>query len=219
MQRVDLITSQPTPFLDGPAEFLCKAMAEELTRVPQWKAVFGQFIDGYKRMDYSMRNLPALRIYNNVASMSSQNGWITGEIIADSIFPASLRREELQQVQDTVSAALWQQFRRNEFFHTMRGRAPALNELGRVLSVDKSLGYKWQEDEETVPLSQFTINFKLDLRIWDDYLTEQCRTTEQPFERTLKNLELIAVMIRGVGGTTDEPAEVEIGAEKSFEEE
>jgi hypothetical protein len=220
MERISLLTSAPTPFLDGPAEFLCKSVAEQLTAVRQWKAVFGEFIDGYKRMDYGIRNLPALRVYNNTASVSSQNGWLTGELIADAILPASLRRNELQQVQDTLSAALWQQFRRNEFFHTMRALVPALNELGRVVSVDKSLGYKWEEaDDEVVPLTQFTINFKLDLRIWDDYLTEQCRTTDDPFERTLRNLELISNTIRGVSAETDTPAEVELGAEKSFEEE
>lgn len=218
--RVDKIISQPTPFLDGPAEFLCKAVAEQMLAVPQWKALFGQFIDGYKRMDYGYTSLPALRFYNHVSSMSSQNGWLSGDVLADAIFPASLRRDQLQQCQDTVAGALFQQFRRGEFFHAVRARVPALNEFGRVLSADKSLGYQWQQDgDEVVPLTQFTINFKLDLRIWDDYLTEQCRTTEDPFEKTLKNLEHIAVIIRGVTGEDGSPGEVEIGAEKNFEEE
>lgn len=219
MQRIDGITASPTVFLDGPAEFLCKSIAEEMAKVKQWAAVFGKFIDGYKRMDYAIRNLPCMRFYNNTSSKQSDNGWITGEVICDAMFPPSLRREELQQVQDTVSAALWQQFRRDAFFQTLRGKVPGLNELGRILSVDKSLGFQWQEGEEIVPLTQFAINFKLDLRIWDDYLTEQSRTTEDPFERTLKNLELIAITIRGVDGNTDSPAEVEIGANKSFQEE
>jgi hypothetical protein len=215
-QRIDLLVKGPTPFLDGPAEYICKAIAEEFTKVRQWKLVYGEEIDGYKRMDYGYRNLPALRFFNETSSKASDNGWITGDILCDSMLPASLRRDELQTVQDCVASALWQQFRRDAFFQTIRAAIPGLNELGRVLSVDKSLGYQFQESDEVVPLTRFTINFKLDLRIWDDYLTEQYRDSEDPFERTLKNLERISNTIRGVSGTTDTPAEVEIGADKQF---
>lgn len=216
MQRIDYLVNEPTPFLDGPAEFLAKTVAAEFRKVRQWNLVFKDFIDGYKRMDYGIRNLPALRFFNEVASKQSDQGWITGDLLCDAILPPSLRRDELQQVQDTVSAAVWQQFRRDGFFMAIRAAVPGLNELGRVLSVDKSLGYQWQEGEEVVPLTRFTINFKLDLRIWDDYLIEQLRDREDPFERTLKNLEKIAVTIDGVTGTEATPVEVDIEADKIF---
>ncbi len=216
MERIELLRKTPTLFLDGPIEYLCKVIASELLKVPQFKAVFGEFIDGYKRMDYSIRALPVARIYNQNASKSSDTAFITGDLLVDIIFPASLRRDEVQQIIDTISGAIWQQFRRAPFFFAVRALVPGLNELGRVLSVDKSLGYLWQsseDEDEIVPMTQFTVNFKVDLAIWDDYLTAQCRTVEDPFERTLKELEKINVLMRGVEGTEPTPAEIELETE------
>lgn len=209
-ERIENLYNSPTPFLDGPAEFLVKTVAAQFAAVPQFKLLFGTFIDGYKRMDYSFRNTPVVRFYNNACTKTSDNAWLTGDIIADTIFPASVRRNQLQQIQDTVTAAMWQQFRRQPFFYAVRALVPSLNELGRVITVDKSLGYQWQESDEVVPLTQFTINFKLDLRIWDDYIESQDRTTEDPFEKTLQNLEQINLLINAVTGDEPTPVEVEL---------
>lgn len=215
-ERIEKLLATPTPFLEGPAELLCRSMAELLVAVPQFKLVFGDNIYGYKRMDFSIRELPGIRIYNQQATKNSDHAFITGDILVDCIFPASLRRDELQRVQDAISGALWQQFRRPAFFFSTRALVPGLNELGRVLLVDKSLGYVWssaESEDEVVPMTQFTINFKLDLAIWDDYLTAQCRTTEDPFERTLKELESIHVLIKGVQGTEPTPVDVTLDAD------
>jgi hypothetical protein len=210
MERIENILHYPTPFLDGPTEFLVKTLAIEFSKVKQFKKIFGENIDNYKRQDYSIRSLPAVRFYNNSQFKESDNGWLTGDVIADVIFPASIRRNELQQVQDTLSAAMFNQFNRDTFFFSIRAGVPGLNELGRTISVDKSLGYQWQDGEEVVPLTQFTINSRLDLRIWNDYLTSQLRTNEDPFERTLGILEEIYVKIQGLQQDT---VEVEIDAE------
>lgn len=199
------------PFLGGPADLLCHFLAQEIRKVKQFKLVFGEFIDEYKRQDYGIRNLPALRFYNVTGTKTSQNGWITGDVICDCAFPASLRREDCQILQDVVSGALFQQFRRHEFFLRMRELVPGLNELGRQLSYDKALGLVVEED--IVPLTQFTINFKLDLRAWDDYLTDQARTVEDPFEKTLEELEQVIFTIRGQSDVAESTQDVEIGAE------
>ena len=41
---------------------------------------------------------------------------IEGDIVMDSIYPASIRRLEMQQIPDSVAAAQLQQFRRETFF-------------------------------------------------------------------------------------------------------
>lgn len=197
------------PFLDGPVEFLVKGVCQELLKVKQFKLIFGDCIDPYKRMDYGIRSLPCLRIYNLNAQKTSDNAWINGDLLADVIFPPSLRRPELQQLPDTISAALFQQFRRTPFFNAVRAITPALNELGRTINVDKSLGFIWGESE-IVPLTQFTINFKVDLRIWDEYLTQHDRTVDDPFETTLGDLEEIVNRIAGVLGDSAEDIQVEL---------
>lgn len=199
------------PFFTGPAEFLVQETCRQLKLVSQWVKIFGDLIDPYKKMDYSMRALPALRIYNDDCRKEFESWFVEGDLKADIILPAVLRRNELQQVQDTLSMALLQQFRRPTFFETMNARVPGLNELGKRFSVDKSLGFEWEEN--WVPLTQITINFRLDLRIWDDYLEETDRTKDSPFEKVLGNLEKIATTIEGLKEDSTE-AEIEIGIEQ-----
>lgn len=198
------------PFLNGPAEFLVQEVVRSISAVKQWKTIFGDSIDMYKRMDYSLRQLPALRVYNDIANKEFDSWFIEGDLKADIILPAVLRRNELQQVQDTLSMALLQQFRRPTFFQLLGERVPGLNELGKRFNVDKSLGFEWGED--WVPLTQVTLNFKLDIRVWDDYLEETDRTKDSPFEAVLGNLEKIATTIQAL--KDDETVAVEIGIDQ-----
>ncbi len=48
------------------------------------------------------------------------------------------------------------------------------------------------------PLIQILINFKLDLREWDTYLTSDYRTKDEPFARTLEDLARIVTTIQGL---------------------
>ncbi len=199
-----------SPFENGPAEFLVQEIVRQLRCVPQWAKIFGENIDSYQRMDYSMRALPVLRIYNMTATKQYESWFLEGPIRADIILPAVLRRNELQQVQDTLSMALLQQFRRPTFFDTMTVRVPGLNELGKQFDVDKSLGFEWGEN--LVPLTQITINFKIDLRVWDDYLEQTDRTKDSPYEKVLGSLDRIASTIDGLKDD-NKTTEIEIGAE------
>lgn len=184
------------PFLDGPTEFLVKVVAEQIRAVPQFKLIFGENIDPYLRMDYSVRSLPALRIYNENWLKEFESWFVTGDLTLDVILPPSIRRAEQQQLQDTIVAALVQQFRRTPFFNAVCELVPGLNELGKTFSADKTLGFKWEDG--SVPLTQIQLNFRLDLRQWDEYLESQCRTKACPFERTLGELERIFVGIQAM---------------------
>jgi hypothetical protein len=183
-------------FIDSPGDLLVGEVVKELLKVPEFKTVFGEFIDDYKRMDYGFSNLPALRIYSDTYEKPDEDWFITGDLKADVILPVSLRRNELQVVQDVISSALMQQFRRPSFFSTLSDKVPGLNELGRRFSVDKSLGFEMEDNE--VPLTQIIINFKLDLRQWDLYLENTFRTKDEPFEKSLANLLRIKNVIEGL---------------------
>lgn len=216
-ERIDTLTYETdgtgaqvreNPFFNGPAEFLVQEIARQLRTVPQWAQIFADNIDAYKRMDYSMRALPALRIYNDQATKEFESWFIEGDIKADIILPAVLRRDETQQIQDTLSMALLQQFRRPTFFDTLMERVPGLNELGRRFTVDKSLGFEWEET--WVPLTQISINFRLDLRVWDDYLQETDRTKDSPFTVVLGSLDRIATKIQGIREDAEVQTEIDL---------
>lgn len=199
--RVDRFDT--APFISGPAEVLVSTVVAELKKIPEWVSIFGDAIDDYKRMDYGLANLPALRIYNNGASKQAESWFIAGDLIADVIWPASIRRRQLQQLPDIIAGALWNQFRSATFFDAVVAAVPGLNELGKVLSVDKSLGFEW--GDQIVPLTQFTINFRLDLRIWDDFLDESGREKDTPFQVSFGTLKEIVDTLQALkdDGTTE----------------
>lgn len=197
--RIDQVTVKGADqlYLDGPAEFLLQTCQQMLLSTPQWKALFGENIDAYKREDYSERAIPALRMYCERYRKEAESWFIDGDITVDLIWPPSIRRLELEQIPDTVSSALLQQFRRDPFFVAVGNLVPGLNELGKTFSVDKSMGFDYG-GEDIVPLTQITVNFRIDLRQWDLYLEESNRTKEDPFEKTLKNLEKIVSTINAL---------------------
>jgi len=201
------------PFLDGPTEFLTKTVCAELVKVPAFSLVFGEFIDHYMRMDYAVRNLPALRVYNNTYAKTAESWYIEGELIADLIWPASMRRDELQLLPDMVTAALIQQFRRPTFFRNVLATVHGLNVLGKVMRVDKSAMFEIS-DQNFVPLTQVVIDFRIDLSAWDRWLEEDARTKDEPFERTLANL---ATFIGKIGAVRDDASNADLAAQANNE--
>jgi hypothetical protein len=189
----------PALFLSGPGQFLATAVAEALKKEPHFNLIFGDSVDDYDREDYSMRELPALRVYNFTSTKLQESHYITGELFADVIWPPSIRRNETEKFISQVGTALLQQFRRQPFFAAMRLAVPGLNELGKVFTVDKSMSFQNElMGEEECPVTHITINFRLDLKEWDAYLEMQGRTKEDPFDITLENLRVIASTIQAI---------------------
>lgn len=197
------------PFIDGPTETLVKAVAQQIAETKEWRYIFGDNIDTYERMDYSFRQLPALRVYCQRYRKEQESHYINGELVLDILYPASLRRDELQSFQDALSSAMVQQFRRPPSFETLRALVPGLNELGKVFDVDKTLGLVIADG--ACPITEMKPNFRIDLKVWDAYLESTGRTKDDPFNVTLKNLMTIASKILPVhdDGTPDHPIETD----------
>lgn len=210
INELDSGASRTSLFYDGPGEFLCRETAKELLLDSVWSDFFGPEIYGYKRMDFQIRSLPGLRVYSDRVRKEAESSWITGELKADIIFPPEIRRELLQQVQDTVSHALLQQFRRPEFFNRMKELVPGLNELGRTFDIDKSLGFDFGENEEVAPLTQISINFRLDLRQWDQYLEDTCRTKDSPYAEVLKEFKRLVTTVKGQDDDGEASLEIQV---------
>lgn len=211
-QRIE--NFQLNPFLNGPTEFLVSSVAKAIEQVPQFKLIFGEAIDNYEREDYSYRELPALRVYNLRFTKEHESHYIIGELMADVIFPPNIRRQEHQFYQDTISAALLQQFRRPTFFADMKLLVPGLNELGKVFSADKTLAMKLGDD--VAPLTQLTINFRIDQKIWDDYLESHGRTKDEPFKVTLADLEEIVSEIQALRSNNAKDIELTIQGDQTI---
>ena len=206
-ERIDHMKEDP--FLDGPADALVAVVARELREVPQIKLIFGTAIEDYPREDFSMRDMPALRVYNDSYSKGAESWFIDGMLTLDILLPMNIRRAELQRFPDIISAALVQQFRRRPFFAKIRNGVPGLNFLGREFFVDKTLAFKVAENE--VPAVQCKVDFRIDLRQWDAYLESDDRTVDDPFERTLKTLRGYVVTI--LARNDDNSTELELNAE------
>ncbi len=189
VERVERFAENP--WLNGPGQYLVKSLAAQLLIEPTFKIIFGEFIDGYMRQDYDMRNLPALRIYNEQGEKTSEDWFIDGEITMDVIFPASIRRLETQDLPAMTIAATINQFRRPSFFSTMGGLVPGLNRLGRTVKYDNSMAFNIGDG--MCPLTQMKIDFRVDLRQWDRFLESDYRTKNDPFIRTLEDLRRIVV--------------------------
>jgi hypothetical protein len=185
-------------FLTGPGEYLCARIADSLKAEDgPWRKLFGTSIDPYKRMDFSIRELPAMRVYIEHYRKEYESWYINGEVLIDLIWPAALRRNELEQIPATVASALMQQFRRPEWFSALCQVVPGLNELGKIVDVDKAMGFELAEDE-VVPMTALTFNFRMNLAEWDEYLEADYRTKDDPFLRTLGDLSRIYTKIQGV---------------------
>jgi hypothetical protein len=214
-ERIEQLSS--APFISGPAEFLSQTVVEQLKADSRWKAFFGDAMDGYKRMDYQIRNFPALRVFCEGFRKDYESWFVEGDLKIQAIFPPSIRRVETQRIPETVASALLQQFRRATFFEAVGAVVKGLNELGKRFEVDNALGFMAADDSEPAPLSQITVNFRIDLREWDLYLESDGRTKEQPFERTLGDLKRIKGVIEGLND--DEEVQVEVGTDQKVSEE
>lgn len=196
-------------FITSPAEFLVQTFVDALKADSVWSALFGDYIESYERMDFSIRSLPAMRVYVDRYRKEYETWYETGDIIIDIIWPASIRRGELNRLPSTIAAGMIQQLRRPTFFTNMCERVPGLNELGKNVNVDFDLGFKWQDD--IIPLTRITANFRILLNEWDEYLTSDYRTIDAPFTRTLGDLRTLAVTIDALRSDDPEDVALSIG--------
>jgi hypothetical protein len=202
--KLDRMT--PQLFKDGPGEHLAMQVALAIKNERHFRMVFGEAVDDYDREDYSMRDLPALRVYNPGYRKEHESHYINGNLNMDVILPASIRRVETEDIPSRIATALLQQFRRPGFFERMVQAVPGLNELGKVFEVDKNLTFQNTQMNDECPVVKIVLNFRIDLKAWDAYLEEQGRTKGEPFDVVLEDLKLIATTIQGI----DDDASVKI---------
>jgi len=207
-----LDNATPSLFLDGPGEFLAMQLAAQINLEPHFNEIFQGSVFDYQREDISYRELPALRIYTLDYTKEQESHYINGDVHADVIFPPNIRRENIETLSSRIASALLQQFRRPPFFATMCDLVPGLNELGKVFNINKSMVFQNTEQTDECPVVKITLNFRLDLKVWDQYLIDNGRTKDDPFDVTLKNLKIIAGIIQAIREEVGEvPQDIQLG--------
>ena len=196
-------------FLTQPGEFLVETVASQLRSTSVWAELFSaEAIESYDRMDFSMRDLPAMRIYVDEYVKNAETWYENGDVLIDMIWPASIRRNDLTRLPSTVAGAMIQQLRSDTFFEAIAAKVPGLNELGKIVRANFNLVFKYEND--LFPLTRLTVNYRILLAEWDEYAESDYRTKDEPFARTLEDLKRIVTTIKGLEEIDPDDSEVEI---------
>ena len=217
LKESDLITL----FLDSPGQFLVRKLIQQMGQVPGFVNLFGAPVFGsaengfrleqagkwadYGRQDWSIRQLPAIAIYEAEAEdKMGRNSYVNGTIQIQVCWPASFRRSDLSRIPAAFKGALMNFFESKLatsmldeiYFHVRPEKVPGLNELGKVMNWSPNT--EGLVENDFVPVTMVSVKYRLDLRSWYRYLEFDNRTIDQPFDRTLADLTQIGGEYDGV---------------------
>lgn len=225
--------------LSGPGQFLVGKLLLQMSRVKGFSDLFGPYKprdDGnakgtdqqrwadYARFDWSIRQLPAICVFESGAeSKQSENAYLSGSIQVQVFWPPNMRRSDLSRVPVAFKSALENFFASkyisdmlDELYYIERDcKVPGLNELGKNLTWTPNV--EGIVDSEAVPVTIFDISYRIDLRAWYRWLEFDDRTKEEPFERTLSDLAEIFGSYTGVVIEDGEDAKIQIPIEIDVE--
>lgn len=152
----------------------------------------------YCRYDWSIRQLPAINIYEAEAEdKTSSNGWLNGTINLMVFWPPNQRRSDWARVPAAFKGAV-QNFFESKFIRDMLdelywierpAKVAGLNEYGKVMVWTPNV--EGIIETELVPVTLVNVKYRLDLRAWYRALEFQNRTKDQPFQTPLGDLTVI----------------------------
>lgn len=210
-------------FLEGPSQFLVPRLLTQLSKVAQMTQMFGPYKGvgvseqrwaDYQRFDWSLRQLPAIQLFESDAeTKQAENGFINGTVRMMVIWPASFRRSDLARIPKAFHSAMINFFGSDLSFALLDSQAnsdrtvvvPGLNELGKEIVDQKNV--EGVVESELVPVTMIDIRFRIDLRQYYRFLESDNRTKELPFERTLADLKQVFGEYDGLPG--NDTSEVE----------
>lgn len=184
-----------------PGDKVVATFVAALQAEPTFADIFGESIYPYKRLDIGARELPAIRVYSDTGHKEGETWYAGSELTVDVIFPLSTRRDDLQTFADTVTAAIMAEFRRPSLLAAMIAEVPGFNRIGWTLDYDKGLMFQPADEDDPVPMTQITADWRVLLAAWDKYLEADGRTVDEPFQRTLEALRTIYFTTYGVTDT------------------
>jgi hypothetical protein len=207
-------------FMSGPGQDLVSKTLIQMASVDAFTKLFGAYKPqavgkntqpqeqrwaDYPRMDWSIRQLPAINVFESESeNKDSDNAFLNGAITVQVFWPPSFRRSDLSRVPAVFKAAI-ENFFASNYVQSMLDELSSiqrpmkvygLNEFGKQLSwtpnVEGLMG------DEAVPVTMMSIRYRIDLRAWYRALETMNRTKCDPFTESLKALEEISGTLFGV---------------------
>lgn len=211
-------------FLSSPGDDLVVKTVRQLASIPAFVKLFGPYTDDkdqqrwapYQRMDWSLRQLPAMNIFeSNTESKDSDQAFLTGTVSFQIFWPANFRRNDLARVPAAFKGVMenffnsqWVRDMLDELYWITRPmKVYGLNEYGKTMTwVPQTEGIV---ETELVPVTQVDANYRIDLRAWNRALEFMGRTKDDPFSQSLYDLTVIGgLTTEGIyQGVTDDAAQ------------
>jgi hypothetical protein len=195
-------------FLTGPGENLIPATLMQLSSVPGFIKLFGPYTyiikddqqrwADYERFDWSIRQLPTINVFEASAeTKDSDQAFLKGMVNIQVFWPPNFRRGDSRRVESAFKGTLENFFNSmyvsqmlDEIYFISRPmKVFGLNEYGKTMTwTPNTMGII---DNEAVPVTSVSVNYRIDLRAWNRALVYMNRTKAQPFEDTLYDLLVI----------------------------
>lgn len=200
-QRINQ-TSLDASFLTGPGEDLVAKTLLQLSSVPQFVKLFGPYKSDasgnknsdqqrwadYQRMDWSLRQLPAINVFEaQDLNRDSDQAFLRGTVQIQAYWPANMRRGDLARVPATFSAIL-ENFFSSDYVAKMLDphftierpmKVFGLNEYGKTLNWSPNV--EGLVETELVPVTILNVQYRIDLRAWYRQIDFTTRTKANPF--------------------------------------
>lgn len=210
-------------FLSTPGEDLVPKTLMQLASIKAFTSLFGPYKPGsnqqrwadYQRFDWSIRQLPALNIFEAQSEeKQSDNAYLTGTVSIQVFWPPNQRREDLRQIQATFKGILENFFASDyvkammdELYYIQRpAKVYGLNEYGKQLTWSPNT--EGLVENEMCPVTIVDVRYRIDLRAWYRALEFMNRTKGDPFDVSLSDLIKIGGEYDGIIGT--DPNDVKV---------
>lgn len=197
------------PFQDLFGPYKCDAFGNKTTDQQRWA--------DYQRMDWSIRQLPAINLFESqTESKQSENAYVTGTLQMQIFWPPNFRRGDLARVPAVFRSAI-ENFFASQYVRDMldelyfierNPKVYGLNEFGKVLTWSPNV--EGVVESEMVPVTIVDIAYRIDLRAWYRALEFMGRTKDDPFEVTLADLSRIAGNYTGIDDVVTQDPKIEI---------
>lgn len=193
-------------FLSGPGQFLVKRTLAQMAKVPPFVAMFGPYRttgsselaaaaqaqrwSDYARYDWSVRQLPAISVYEaETETKESSSGPMNGTVGIQVFWPANLRRSDLARVPNAFKGAIVNFFESESVTQMLDEhhlierpeKVPGLKEFGR--SITWSPNVEGIIENTLVPVTMLSVRYRIDMGSWYRYLELDGRSRARPFER------------------------------------
>lgn len=221
-------------FLTSPGEELSNKTLMQMAKIPGFTTLFGPYKSDdsgakntdqqrwadYNREDWSIRQLPALNVYESGSEdKESDNAYLNGTMRFQVFWPPNFRRSDIARVQAAFKGVM-ENFFASQYVDAMLDEHISIERVEKVLGLNQyGKVLNWTPNVEAlvennlVPATIVDVRYRIDLRAWYRELEFQDRTRQEPFKKTLGDLQNINGEYDGTVQVDPEQVELEVDSE------